>query len=64
MYADAKRKPGMDGQDAERWSRIQLDGLHEVNRDEVERLQTKIKEVGVASLALDERAFLNRFTRQ
>ncbi len=64
MYADAKRKPAMDGQDAQRWGRIQLDGLHEVNRDEVERLQTKIKEVGVASLALDERAFLNRFSRQ
>ncbi len=64
MYADAKRKPSMDGRDAERWGRIQLDGLHEVNRDEVERLQTKIKEVGVASLTLDERAFLNRFSRQ
>ena len=64
MYADAKRKPSMDGRDAERWGRIQLDGLHEVNRDEVERLQTKIKEAGVASLALEERAFLNRFSRQ
>jgi len=54
MYADAKRKPGMDGTDAARWGRIRLDGLHEVNRDEVERLQDKIKEVGVASLSLDD----------
>ena len=62
MYADAKRKPGMDGKDAARWGQIRLDGLHEVNRDEVERLQVRIKEVGVASLTLDERAFLNRFS--
>ena len=64
MYADAKRKPAMDGRDAERWGRIQVDSLHEVNRDEVERLQSKIVEIGVASLSLDERAFLNRFSRQ
>ena len=64
MYADAKRKPSMDGRDAARWGHIQLDGLHEVNRDEVERLQGKIRDLGVASLTLDERAFMNRFSRQ
>jgi membrane associated rhomboid family serine protease len=63
-YAADKRRPGRDGEDIRRWANIQLEGLHEVNRDEVERLQAKIKELGVATLTLEERAFMNRFSRQ
>ncbi len=63
-YAADRRRPARDGEDVRRWANIQLAGLHEVNRDEVERLQAKIEERGVASLTLEERAFLNRFLRQ
>ena len=63
-YAADRRRPGRDGEDTYRWANIQLEGLHEVNRDEVERLQAKIKELGVATLTLEERAFMNRFSRQ
>ncbi len=61
-YAADRRRPGQDSQDVHRWGNIQADGLHEVNRDEVVRLQSKIRDVGVADLTLEERAFLNRFS--
>ena len=60
MYANDIRKPGRDDEDRRRWATIPVEALHEVNRDEVVRLQTKINDLGVASLTLDERAFLNR----
>ncbi len=63
-YAADRRRPGRDGEDTHRWANIPLEGLHEVNRDEVERLQGKIEELGVATLTLEERAFMNRFSRQ
>ena len=63
-YAADRRRPGQESQDTHRWANIQLEGLHEVNRDEVERLQAKITELGVATLTLEERAFMNRFSRQ
>ena len=64
MYANDIRKPSHDGQDAERWGRIRVESMHELNRDEVERLLAKIKQSGIASLTLDERAFLNRASVQ
>ncbi len=63
-YAADRRRPGRDGEDFRRWANIQLGGLNEVNRDEVERLQAKITELGVATLTLEERAFMNRFSPQ
>ena len=63
-YAKDKRRPSRDGEDERRWARIPVENLHEVNRDEVERLQAKIKDMGIASLTLDERAFLNRSSTQ
>ncbi len=63
-YAADRRRPGRDGEDVRRWTNIQLEGLHEVNRDEVERLQGKIEELGVATLTREARDFLNRFSRQ
>ncbi len=44
----------------ERWQRIPLQRLHELNREEVERLLRKIDESGVESLTPGERAFLDR----
>ncbi len=61
-HAADRRRPGQDSQDMHRWANIRAESLHEVNRDEVERLQAKIRDLGVASLTLDERAFLNRFS--
>ena len=46
----------------EKWSRIQGDGLHEVNRTELERIRQVLAERGVGGLSADERAFLERFS--
>ena len=61
-YSADRRRPGQDSQDMHRWANIQPETLHEVNRDEVVRLQSKIRDLGVADLTLEERAFLNRFS--
>lgn len=45
-----------------RWESIRLEELHELNRDEVERLLMKVKESGTGSLTPDERAALDRFS--
>ncbi len=45
-----------------RWDDIRLDSLHEINRQEVERIRTKIEAEGVGSLTLAERAFMDRMS--
>jgi membrane associated rhomboid family serine protease len=47
---------------AERWSKIDREKLHEVNRAELDRIREKIATHGVAGLSLDEVAFLERFS--
>ena len=47
--------------DLHRWARINRDRLHEVNREEFDRIQKKIRETGAGSLAPTEVAFLDRF---
>lgn len=47
--------------DLKRWESIPRDDLHPVNRDELDRVMSKIKSSGVGSLTPDERAFLDRF---
>ncbi len=49
-----------DQEDAEWYDSIDLDQLHEVNRDEIERLIEQIKGAGIDSLRLSDRAFLER----
>ena len=46
----------------DRWKRIKRDGLHEVNRDELDRILDKISASGIASLNPGEREFLDRFS--
>ena len=46
----------------DRWKRIKRDGLHEVNRDELDRILDKISASGIASLTPGEREFLDRFS--
>ena len=49
--------------DMQRWATIPRDELHEVNRDEVDRLFSKIQSGGIRSLTPEERASLDRFSR-
>lgn len=43
-----------------RWERLDLGLLHEVNREEIEKLLAKVKASSVRALAPQERAFLDR----
>ena len=46
----------------ERWKKIRRDQLHEVNRDELDRILDKIGAAGIGSLTPGEREFLDRFS--
>jgi membrane associated rhomboid family serine protease len=46
----------------ERWKKIRRDQLHEVNRDELDRILDKISAAGIGSLTPGEREFLDRFS--
>jgi membrane associated rhomboid family serine protease len=46
----------------ERWKTIRRDHLHEVNREELDRILDKISSSGIASLTPGEREFLDRFS--
>ncbi len=50
--------------DVEKWKTIDRGSLHEVNREELDRILDKISASGVHSLTLAEREFLNRFSTQ
>lgn len=52
-----------DSADMQRWATIPRDELHEINRDEVDRLFSKIEVGGIRSLTPEERASLDRFSR-
>ncbi len=47
-------------EDEEWWRRIELERLHELNREYVERLLRQIDTTGVGTLSKDERAFMER----
>jgi membrane associated rhomboid family serine protease len=44
-----------------RWRRIRREGLHEVNRAELDRILDKISSQGMSSLSAGDREFLERF---
>jgi membrane associated rhomboid family serine protease len=46
-----------------RWSTINVENLHELNREEVQRLLDKAKSAGTGSLTPDERDMLDRFAQ-
>lgn len=48
--------------DVNRWASIDRTRMHEVNREELDRIMAKITEKGIGSLTPEERAFLNRFS--
>jgi membrane associated rhomboid family serine protease len=45
-----------------RWEAIPTEGMHPVNREELERIREKLRTSGPANLTLNERAFLDRFS--
>ncbi len=47
-------------EDEEWWRRIELERLHELNREYVERLLLQIEGAGVGTLTKEERAFMER----
>ncbi len=59
LEKDARK---VDDREAKRrWATIRLEDLHELNRDEVERLLMKVREDGSGALTSSERAILDRF---
>ena len=50
----------IDMEARERWESLDLTRLHEVNREEIEKLLAKVRASGVKSLTSHERAFLER----
>lgn len=49
-----------DLESIERWERMDLSRLHELNRDEVEKLLAKVRGSSVRALTSQERAFIER----
>lgn len=58
------RAPSPRSDDMRRWATIPRNELHEINRQEVDRLLDKISMKGIASLTPAERAALDRFSKQ
>ena len=49
--------------DLQRWNAINREALHEVNREEYDRIMMKLRTNGPESMTLNERQFLNRFSQ-
>jgi membrane associated rhomboid family serine protease len=47
-----------------RWEEIEVEGLHEVNRENLERIREKIREDGPQSLTRREREFMDRMAER
>ena len=47
----------------QRWEALDVSRLHELNREEVEKLLAKVRGTGVRSLTTAERAFLDRMSQ-
>jgi hypothetical protein len=50
----------LDLESKARWESLDLDRVHEVNREEVQRILIKLKVTSVPALNRQERAFLDR----
>jgi len=51
---------GSDADSKEDWEGLNLDGMHDVNRDEVQRILAKLSVLGGLAITPSERAFLHR----
>jgi hypothetical protein len=50
--------------DLHRWTKIRREEMHEVNREEFDRLMEKIEKEGVGSVTAQERLFLDNFSER
>ncbi len=57
------RMPAPSSWDLRRWSTIQREKLHEVNREEFDRIMKKLHSQGAEELTSSEREFLDRFSQ-
>jgi rhomboid family protein len=64
VRSQVRQPPPPRGDDMRRWSTIPRGELHEINRQEVDRLLDKISLKGIDSLTPAERAALDRFSKQ
>lgn len=55
-------KRSSDGASLRRWESIRFEVMHELNREEAQRLLAKAKALGVGTLTHEERALLDRFS--
>jgi hypothetical protein len=51
---------GTDADSKEHWERLNLDVMHQVNRDEVRRILAKLRGLDGLAITPSERAFLDR----
>jgi membrane associated rhomboid family serine protease len=58
------RRPASEREDLRRWATIRREGLHQLNLAELDRLTAKIESSGVKSLTAEERAFLDRLSKE
>lgn len=58
--SEYKSKYVLDLEAKERWEHLDLSFLHEVNREEVEKVLAKLKATSVRALSRHERDFLDR----
>jgi rhomboid family protein len=56
------RGPRVSRTDLDRWAKIKRENLHEVNREELDRIMRKIDEEGTGSVTPQERSFLDNFS--
>ena len=50
--------------DLDRWAKIRREQMHEVNREEFDRIMEKIDREGIASVTPQERIFLDNFSER
>ena len=63
-FENKQKAPRVSRGDLDRWSKIRRDELHEVNREELDRIMEKIEKEGVGSVTQQERSFLDNFSER
>jgi membrane associated rhomboid family serine protease len=64
QFQKRMKQPDIGASDLQKWMNISREGMHEVNREELDRILAKIKAGGVESITPNEIAFLNRFSNR
>lgn len=64
MVKERTPSGGLGRKRLKRWRQIEVDGLHEVNRENLERIREKMREQGPQSLTRREREFMDRMAER